>query len=133
MEYKVLIVDDDPDTLSLLSHLLIKKGYHVETSLTMKEALKKIQEDKPDLVLIDIIMDNGGGRQLAEKIRETYDSDEIRLIYSSVMKKDKYEEKYGEQDMDELGICFYLHKPFNIREFLGVVEETLLDVNNRLK
>ncbi|OYT53613.1 MAG: hypothetical protein B6U72_05290 [Candidatus Altiarchaeales archaeon ex4484_2] len=125
MSSRILVVDDEPDTLMLLFDLLSREGYKIDVASIKQEALDKIKKRKTQLVLIDILMDEADGRELAKEIRETHGKDEIKLIYVSVMDREKFEEKYGKGDIKELDISDYIHKPFNNKEFLKIVEETL--------
>ena len=67
---KVLIVDDNPDKLSLLEVTLSMAGYVVCTANDGEEALAAINSEQPDLVITDIMMPNINGFELARRIRE---------------------------------------------------------------
>ncbi len=54
--HKILLVDDSKTELHVLSELLGKKGYEVRTAENGEEALRRLQEDKPDLILMDVVM-----------------------------------------------------------------------------
>lgn len=67
-QYRLLVVDDEQDVLSLLETLLKKDGHEVETATSGEEALTKMEENIPDLVITDLYMDGMNGMQLMESI-----------------------------------------------------------------
>ncbi len=67
---KVLIVDDTPSSLTLLGDLLTLKGYSVLTAASGPEALKILESERPDLILMDVLMPRMNGYQVCRRIRE---------------------------------------------------------------
>ena len=65
---KILLVDDSKTELHVLSELLLKRGYQVRTAESGEEALKRLAEDKPDLILMDVVMPGQNGFQLTRAI-----------------------------------------------------------------
>jgi twitching motility two-component system response regulator PilH len=65
---KVLIVDDSKTELMVLSELLSQNGYTVRTADCAEEALKRLAEEKPDLILMDVVMPGQNGFQLTRAI-----------------------------------------------------------------
>lgn len=70
MPKKILIVDDEPETLKLIAYALSKEGYAVVTAASGKEALERINQEKPGLVLLDIMMPEMDGLQTLKRIKE---------------------------------------------------------------
>lgn len=68
---KILIVDDEEDFLASMKSILVSAGYDVVCAGTGTRALHMIEEEKPDLVLTDIVMPDVSGLQLAQSIRQT--------------------------------------------------------------
>ena len=66
--HKILLVDDSKTELHVLSELLLKHGYAVRTAESGEEALKRLAEEKPDLVLMDVVMPGQNGFQLTRAI-----------------------------------------------------------------
>ena len=66
---KVLVVDDEPDFLKVITMRLKANNYEVITATSGKEALKKIKQEKPDAVLLDILMPKLDGLETLKKIR----------------------------------------------------------------
>ena len=69
---KVLVVDDEPNFLKMLSVRLRAEGYEVITALDGEDALKKIKSDQPDAVLLDILMPKLDGLKTLREIRKTH-------------------------------------------------------------
>jgi twitching motility two-component system response regulator PilH len=65
---KILLVDDSKTELHYLSDLLLKRGYSVRTAESGDEAMKRLAEDKPDLILMDVVMPGQNGFQLTRSI-----------------------------------------------------------------
>ncbi|MBA3589140.1 response regulator [Methylibium sp.] len=65
---KILLVDDSKTELHFLSDLLSKRGYKVRTAENADEAMKRLGEDKPDLILMDVVMPGQNGFQLTRAI-----------------------------------------------------------------
>jgi len=65
---KILLVDDSKTELHVLSDLLTKKGYQVRTAENGEEALRRLQEEVPDLILMDVVMPGQNGFQLTRAI-----------------------------------------------------------------
>ena len=66
--HKILVVDDSKTELHFLSELLHKRGYSVRTAASGEEAMKRLGEDKPDLILMDVVMPGQNGFQLTRTI-----------------------------------------------------------------
>ena len=66
--HKILVVDDSKTELHHLSEMLTKRGYAVRTAESGDEAMKRLAEDKPDLILMDVVMPGQNGFQLTRAI-----------------------------------------------------------------
>ena len=117
MGKRVLVVDDDRVIQQLLEVNLELEGYEVvATAADGKEALQKISELKPDLVILDIMMPKMDGLEVCRRLRADPDLAKIPVILLSARA----------QDMDireglEIGASAYLTKPFDPVELLEVV------------
>jgi len=65
---KILLVDDSKTELHFLSELLVKRGYQVRTAENGEEAMRRLGEEKPDLILMDVVMPGQNGFQLTRAI-----------------------------------------------------------------
>ena len=77
---KVLIVDDSKTELLFLTELLQKNGFAVRTAENADEAFKRLTEDRPDLILMDVVMPGQNGFQLTRAINRTPEYAEIPII-----------------------------------------------------
>ena len=66
--HKILVVDDSKTELHHLSEMLTKRGYAVRTAVSGEEALKRLDEERPDLILMDVVMPGQNGFQLTRMI-----------------------------------------------------------------
>src|SRR6218665_1200745 len=66
--HKILLVDDSKTELHHLTEMLVKRGYEVRTAENGEEALKRLAEEKPDLILMDVVMPGQNGFQLTRSI-----------------------------------------------------------------
>jgi class 3 adenylate cyclase len=120
MPAKILVVDDTPKNVKLLADLLAVKGYGVVTAGSGKEALAKLEAERPDLVLLDVVMPEMSGYEVCEKIR---DNPAMRLLpVIMVTALDPAEERVKGLDA---GADDFLAKPINRQELLARVSSLL--------
>lgn len=112
----ILIVDDEPENLKLLSLLLIENGYKVRAAKTGKEALSSIQFSLPDLALLDIKLPDLSGFDVCKNIKSDDSTKELPVLFLSALKESN-DIVYG----FEVGAQDYITKPFNIKEVLARV------------
>ena len=79
MSKKILVVDDEKPIADILQFNLKKEGYQVVCAYNGDEALKKVEEDQPDLMLLDIMLPNKDGMEVCREIRKKYDFPIIML------------------------------------------------------
>jgi len=79
---KILIADDEIDFIKVLQKRLLTKGFDVITALSGEEALKKVKEEKPDALLLDIMMPGEDGLSVLNKIREEKNNILVFIITS---------------------------------------------------
>ncbi len=72
MGSKILIVDDEPNILFILRHLLTREGYDVVSASNGRECFEMVIKEKPDLVILDIMMPDTDGRKICRKIKEKF-------------------------------------------------------------
>ena len=111
---KILVVDDDPAILRLLSTNLKARGYKVITATDGEEALETVQKDFIDLIILDIMMPKVDGVQVCRRIRVWSD---IPIIILSARGDEKDKVKCL-----ELGADDYLTKPFGIAELMARIK-----------
>jgi len=104
---KILIVEDEESLLKLESILLTSKGYEVRGVSNGKEALEAIEEEKPDLVLLDIMLPEIDGFEVCQRIKEDPKTRDIPVIMLTA-KKSREDMARGEK----VGADWYITKPF---------------------
>lgn len=83
MGKKILVVEDDFDTLYMLAKLLRLKGYDVETSPEADQALKAARQYRPDLIITDLMMPGNSGLHLIQRVKEEESTSAIPIIVIS--------------------------------------------------
>lgn len=120
---KILIVDDEPNILLSLEFLMKKQGYHVFIARDGKEALNSINQEKPDVVILDIMMPEVDGYEVCKHIKDNRIFQETKVIFLSAKAKDT-DIALGYQ----LGADLYLTKPFSTRNLIKQVNDLFQEV-----
>ena len=105
MAYKILVVDDDNNLAEFFSEGLIKEGYEVAVANDGEEALEKVEKEKPDIVILDLMMPKLNGFEVLLKMRQKYKK-WIPVIISSAEKDMVSVKKAYDMEADH-----YLTKP----------------------
>jgi DNA-binding response OmpR family regulator len=111
---KVLLVDDDRDTLRLLRTNLEREGYHVSSIADPRVAIAEMRRFQPDLVFLDVMLPGTDGLDICRQIRRTRDLAEAGLIIVSAL--DSETDRVAGL---EVGADDYISKPFSVREVLA--------------
>lgn len=117
MAKKILVVDDEKPISDIVKFNLNKEGYDVVTAFDGEEALEKFKEEKPDLVLLDLMLPKIDGLEVARQIRKDNDTPIIMLT----AKDAEIDKVLGL----ELGADDYVTKPFSNRELVARVKANL--------
>ncbi len=120
MAEKILIVDDDLDTLRLVGLLLERKGYLISAAKNGREALVKASNESPDLILLDIMMPDMDGIEVLRRLRKDRTTSEIPIIMFTA--KNQVEDKVLGF---ETGADDYLTKPTHPAELTARVRTIL--------
>jgi two-component system alkaline phosphatase synthesis response regulator PhoP len=122
MKTKILLVDDEPDIVEFLQYNLKYEGFEVITAYDGLEAMSKISE-KPDLIILDIMMPKMDGYEVCKKIRST-PGFEITPIIFLTAKVGEVNEILGL----ELGASDYIQKPISPKKLIARVKSNLRKV-----
>ena len=114
---KVLIVDDSKTELMFLTDLLQKNGMTVKTAEGADEAFRRLAEDKPDLILMDVVMPGQNGFQLTRAINRTPEYSEIPIIICT-SKNLETDRVWGMRQ----GAKDYVTKPVSADELMGKIK-----------
>ncbi|MEN8127086.1 MAG: response regulator transcription factor [Planctomycetota bacterium] len=120
MNAKILVVDDQKDLLELLDMALSQEGYSVRTAASGSEALAMIATEKPDLILLDIILGDVSGIKITTKLKHEAETSHIPIILLTA--------KDGETDIIvglSVGADDYITKPFSTKVLLARIDALL--------
>ncbi|MGQ9846811.1 MAG: response regulator transcription factor [Bacteroidales bacterium] len=119
---RILVVDDEPDIVEMLSYNLIREGYDVSTAYNGEEALIKAQQEKPHLILLDIIMPKLDGIQVCEQLRE---KPEFAINKCIIVFLTARSEDYSHISGLEAGADDYITKPIKPKVLLARIRSLL--------
>ncbi len=113
MAYKLLVVDDDKDIVQTLQKRLIQEGYEVAVAYDGDEALVKVKEENPDVILLDLVMPRMDGFQVIQEVREKYKDKWRPIIIISAKAELESVKKCYSMEADH-----YLTKPCTMEDVL---------------
>ncbi|MDZ4675294.1 MAG: response regulator transcription factor [Gemmatimonadota bacterium] len=111
MSHRILVVDDEPDITALVAYHLAKAGYRVSTAARGGEALKAAQEERPDVVVLDLMLPGGSGFDVLRELRSKEETRDIGVILLTARREEPDRIKGL-----SLGADDYLTKPFSPQE-----------------
>jgi twitching motility two-component system response regulator PilH len=114
---KILIVDDSKTELHHLSDLLGKRGYTVRTAENGEDAMRRLEEEKPDLILMDVVMPGQNGFQLTRSITRDARFSDVPVIMCT-SKNQETDKVWGMRQ----GARDYIVKPVNADELIGKIK-----------
>ncbi len=122
---KILLVDDDPDFVEATKVVLESRPYEVITAFSGEEGLKKAREEKPDLVLLDIIMPDIDGFQVCQQLKKDPQLSQIPVIMITSFSEKYMETSIGVSQGLSLEAEDFVDKPVAPAELLIRVEKWL--------
>ena len=118
MASRVLIADDEPNIVAALEFLLQRSGYEVSIARNGDEALKLIEQNPPDLVLLDVMMPLRSGYEVCQVVRSREDWKKIKIVILTA--------KGNEADKGlALGADLYVTKPFSTQDLVARINGLL--------
>ncbi len=117
----ILIVDDEPDIVDILTILLKKKGYEVSAAYSAKQCFEILENRRPDIILLDIMMPDMDGVEICNEIKSNSETKDIPVVMVTV--------KSAEEDIvrsfKEAKCDGYIVKPIIKAKILGTIEWVL--------
>lgn len=113
----VLVADDDPELLAIIEVALNDRGYRVATAKNGREALDRVEQERPQLILLDMTMPVMDGWCFARALRDKYGRGIPIVVMTAV--------KDSQLRSDEVGAEAELGKPFELDALYDVVEDAL--------
>ncbi len=113
---KILLVDDEKEFVETLSERIRMREHDSEVALNGEQALKKMEDDIPDVVVLDLKMPGMDGMEVLRKIREAYPKVQVIMLTGHGSEKD-------EQEARKLGAFEYLQKPVEIDTLMKKIKK----------
>jgi len=117
---KILVVDDQPINVQLLKRKLEREGMQVTAAYSGQEALDSVRQEKPDLILLDVMMPEMDGIQVCQRLQAEEDSRSIPIIFVTARSS-----KEGKLEGLGVGAVDYITKPIDLDETLARVQTQL--------
>lgn len=119
-DIKILVVDDEPDILEILSYNLKKEGYQVYSANNGEDAVRKASEIKPTLIMLDIMMPQMDGVEVCRVLRSNKELDEVLIAFLTARQED-----YSQIAALDVGGDDYITKPIKPRVLMSRVKALL--------
>ncbi len=116
----IMVVDDHPDLVEILRITLESKGFNVRCAYSGEELLAALEKEKPDLILLDIMMPQMDGLEVLTRLRENSDTASIPVIFLTA--------KVLDEDVIrgyKMGAEYYITKPFDNTQLLQGINSIL--------
>jgi two-component system phosphate regulon response regulator PhoB len=111
MTNRILVVDDEPDITALVAYHLARSGYRVSTAANGQDALKAAREERPDIVVLDLMLPGISGYEVLRELRQRRDTADVGVILLTARREETDRIKGL-----TLGADDYLTKPFSPQE-----------------
>ena len=125
---KILVVDDDPDIIKATKRVLEARSYQVVTALNGEECLEKIREERPDLIIMDLLMPKLDGFGVCRELRENSEYAEysdIPILIATAVREEASRRRYELETGIDLNVDDYVEKPTRPLDLLHRVEKLL--------
>jgi DNA-binding response OmpR family regulator len=121
---KILLIDDDPDYVKTVK-LLLEKKYEVMTAFSAQEGWEKIEKQRPDLILLDAMMEPKDGFTMAKELKEHQEHKNIPIVMLTGMVPQIPSTKYSQDQILRFDGADFVEKSSDVNEILTVVEKYL--------
>ena len=120
MPKKILVVDDDPDILDAVTIILESSGYQVVTARDGIEALATLKAEKPDVMILDLLMPKMDGFAVMKELQDERWSQyrDMRILVLSSVREEAARRRYELETALELGLDDYIEKPISPNSLL---------------
>jgi DNA-binding response OmpR family regulator len=120
VKQRILVADDDPEILTLLSLRLKSRGYEVLEAIDGEKALEQARGNRPDLVILDVMMPQKNGWEVARELKQDAATKDIGIIILTAIG-----EKMNEITSPLYGADAYIDKPFEFERLENAIESVL--------
>lgn len=116
----ILVVDDDPEIVTMLGTRLTKRGYKISTASDGNQALELAKRELPDLVLLDVMMPGKSGWEVARALKQDPVTQRVKIVMVSAIG-----EKTNELTAPIYGADAHVDKPFEFAQLESVIAKLL--------
>ena len=124
---KILLVDDEPDILEIISYNLSAQGYNVFTANNGLQAIKKAKKEQPHLIILDVMMPEMDGIEACEQIRKIPDLQHTLITFLTARGED-----YSQVAGFEAGADDYITKPIKPKVLVSKIKSLLRRLNTKI-
>lgn len=114
-DHQILVIDDDPDIREALTLILESQDYEVITARYGAEGLEKVKANKPDLIILDLIMPGVGGFAVYKKLKspDRPDWNDIPILVLTSLREESSRARFEEETGMEMSVDDYIEKPIS--------------------
>ena len=116
----VLIVDDEPYMIRLLQHHVERAGYRMVKAVNGREALERVELEKPDLVIMDVMMPELNGLEVLNQIRKKAETADLPVIIMTANAQ-----RFTKEEAETAGVSAFLTKPFSPTQLMIEIRKQL--------
>ena len=120
--HKILVVDDDPEIVTMLSLRLGRRGYDVKTASDGHRAVEIARRERPDLILLDVMMPGKSGWEVARALKADPVTDKIKIVMVTAIG-----EQVNEMTSPLYGADAHIDKPFEFERLEKVIRSLVTD------
>ncbi|MGD8386050.1 MAG: response regulator [Desulfobacteraceae bacterium] len=121
-EELILVVDDDPDLVEAVSMKLESKGYRVAKAYDGNQAWDKIKEERPKLLILDVMMPNKNGYQVCDEIKKDPDYKDIIVVLLTAVGEAVTTTRYMHRDGITTLADDFIPKPIDLDKLMEIVQ-----------
>ena len=121
----ILVVDDDPGVVEAVSMKLNSLNYRTSKAYDGIEAFEKIKEDRPDLVILDVMMPRKDGYQLCDELKKSPDYKDITVVLLTAVAENVPKTSYTHFEGKTTLADDYIAKPIDLNKLMDIVQENL--------
>lgn len=114
----ILVVDDEFGNAEVLGLILTEEGYRVRCAANGRDGLEKVDEELPDLVILDYMMPIMNGAEMGRRLRSSPASQAVKIVMQSSLSEQMVRSEWS-------GFDAFLRKPYNVDVLLRIVDELL--------
>jgi two-component system, OmpR family, alkaline phosphatase synthesis response regulator PhoP len=121
----ILVVDDDPDLVEAVSVKLESENFRVNKAYDGVEAMDQIKKERPDLIILDVMMPRKNGYQLCEELKKSDEYKSIVVLLLTAVGEAVTSTNYTHWDGKTTLADDYIPKPIDLKKLMGIVRDYL--------